>query len=58
MSAARCQSCLTEFAQKDRRFVVFVPSEADPYGGREDVVCVDCVGWYHDGSVEITGEGS
>jgi hypothetical protein len=61
----RCAACL-EFLPRERtRFIVFVP-EAEPnvmcfveeriVFGREDIVCEDCVGWYHDGAIEVTAD--
>ena len=61
----RCACCLDELQAGARRFVVFIP---EPHAvlpdidlatmeiiasGREEVVCEACVGWYHDGSMEV-----
>lgn len=68
----RCAACLHELPRTARRFVVFVPGPPSRRlfdlplvdietlefvaDGREEVVCEDCVGWYHDGSIEVTAE--
>jgi hypothetical protein len=54
MICHRCASCLCELPREARRFVVYVPDATEPCGGREDVVCAECVGWYHDGDIEVS----